>query len=72
VLARLAVSLDEPVGNFAELLRVLRLTAANADDGRIFEWPDSARLHVRLCCCCGLNRHEQLSQQLDLANWSRR
>src|SRR6516162_6470551 len=44
VLARLAVALDEPVGDFVELLRVLRLTAADADDGRAFEWANNARL----------------------------
>jgi hypothetical protein len=44
VLARLAVALDEPVGDFVEMLRVLRLTAADADDGRTFEWANNARL----------------------------
>jgi hypothetical protein len=44
LLARLAVALGEPVGDFVELLRVLRLTAAEADDGRTFQWADNARL----------------------------
>jgi hypothetical protein len=44
VLAKLAVALDEPIGEFAELLRVLRLTATDADDGRKFDWWHGARL----------------------------
>jgi hypothetical protein len=44
LLAHLAVALDAPIGEFSELLRVLRLTAADADDGRAFEWADNARL----------------------------
>jgi hypothetical protein len=44
VLAHLAVALDLPVGDFVELLRVLRLTVADADDGRTFAWANNARL----------------------------
>jgi hypothetical protein len=44
VVARIAVALDEPINDFAELLRVLRLTANDADDGRTFAWNGDSRL----------------------------
>jgi len=44
VVARIAVALDEPVNDFAETLRTLRLTANDADDGRTFTWNNDSRL----------------------------
>jgi hypothetical protein len=44
LVARLAIALDEEVGDFAESFRVLRLTIPDADDARIFEWADGVRL----------------------------
>jgi hypothetical protein len=44
LVARLAIGLDEEVGDFAESFRVLRLTVPGADDGRVFEWAGGVRL----------------------------
>jgi hypothetical protein len=46
LVARLAIELDEPIGDFAENLRVLRLAAAGPVDRRIFEWANGARFNT--------------------------
>jgi hypothetical protein len=44
---RNAIALDEPVNDFAETLRVLRLTANDVDDGRAFTWNGDSRLQFK-------------------------